>query len=561
MNFERLSLPLFLAGLAAILGALFLLQRIRVRHRRFDVPTTLFWRAAAQETRARVLVKRFRHPYAFALIALLSTFLWIGYAGLTVGKETQPLQLLLIDGSAATTSADDMEAFRTAAVDWAKAAGTTDRRVVWCGAQPRTLLRPDEDWALLQERMRDQQPEAAPSTILESLESELLIHSDKDYRIDLLTRANLDIGPLEAESPRTRVALLKLPSDLPKQRAHIAALGLSDARSQDFEAVDAFLRIEGAPISSVRCSLNGVVLEPEVDGTAAETTSVLWLRDLPTNGGLLRVEVMPEERASPERTAERVLPNRKRIPVAVDPALASILEPLIAADPGLRLAEEAEALVLIGRGFRTDTDLTQLSAVDREDQDDTFLIHTPDDRDAETVLETSMRALGLEALDAPRLAQELGTTISLGVTGSPRRHLTYWQDILEGSHDFRSSRVFPVFFALSIRWLAGTEAIIPVLRAGLPVAEVATLGDQTAATGSGRVLAARFAGPDVTARRQVSAVPMLPTGPTSVINPATAPLVADAPINRVSDVGFWLAATALLLLSIEWFLFRNGKIP
>jgi hypothetical protein len=561
MSFDRISLPLFLAGLAALVGALFLLQRIRVRHRRVDVPTTLFWRAAAQETRARVLVKRFRHPYAFALMALLSAFLWIGYAGLTMGKEKQPVQLLLIDGSAATTLAEDVEALRAAAVDWAKSSGTRDRRVVWCGAHPRTLLRSGEDWALLKERLRDQEPEAAPSTLIETLESELLISSDKELRIDVLTRSDLDLSSLAKVSDRARIARLPLPSDRPLRRAQITAFGLADARSLDYEAVDAYISIDGSADAGIRCTLNGVLLSPEIDGTNPESRSIFWLRDLPTSGGLLRVALLPEDQRSPERVAERVLPHRKRIPVAVDSALAPLLAPLIEADPALRLTDESDALVLIGRGFRSDTDLSQLCTVDRADQEDTFLIHTSDNREANVVLEASMRALGLEALDAPRLAQELGTTISLGVTESSRRHLTLWQDILDAGHEFRSSRVFPVFFALSIRWLAGAQPVIPVLRAGFPAAEVETIGELSASPKADRVLAARFAGPQIATRNPASAVPMLPTGPTCTIQPSTPPLAAEPPVNRVTDLGYWLSAAALILLTIEWFLFRSGKIP
>ncbi len=43
MSFGNLGAPLVIAGLLGLAGVLYLLQRLRVRHRELTVVTTLFW--------------------------------------------------------------------------------------------------------------------------------------------------------------------------------------------------------------------------------------------------------------------------------------------------------------------------------------------------------------------------------------------------------------------------------------------------------------------------------------------------------------------------------------
>ena len=90
-----------LAGLAAIAGVLFLLQRLRVRHRPVLVISTLFWRAAVEEARARVLVERFRHPLVYLFLLAICAFLWLAAAGLDGEDRDGRRHLVLVEGSAA----------------------------------------------------------------------------------------------------------------------------------------------------------------------------------------------------------------------------------------------------------------------------------------------------------------------------------------------------------------------------------------------------------------------------------------------------------------------------
>ena len=77
MRFGLFSIPALFAGIAAIAVGLWLLQRLRVRHREVEVLTTMFWKDALQETRARVFMRRFRHWRAWALLVLIASLLWV----------------------------------------------------------------------------------------------------------------------------------------------------------------------------------------------------------------------------------------------------------------------------------------------------------------------------------------------------------------------------------------------------------------------------------------------------------------------------------------------------
>ena len=72
MSFGFVPAVVGVLGLAAIAGLLFALQRLRVRHRPVQVETALFWQQAVEESRARVLTQRFRHPWTYLLLLLIS---------------------------------------------------------------------------------------------------------------------------------------------------------------------------------------------------------------------------------------------------------------------------------------------------------------------------------------------------------------------------------------------------------------------------------------------------------------------------------------------------------
>ena len=97
---SNLSIGGFLIGLAAIAGVLYLLQRLRVRYREHVVVTTLFWKQAVEEARARVLVRRFKHLFAYLFVLLIAALLWLGFADPQRGDTGGAQHIVLLDGSA-----------------------------------------------------------------------------------------------------------------------------------------------------------------------------------------------------------------------------------------------------------------------------------------------------------------------------------------------------------------------------------------------------------------------------------------------------------------------------
>jgi len=100
MSLTNLSLTPFLIGLAAIAALLVILQLLRVRYQREDVVTTMFWREAIEESRARVLLKRFRHPWAYLLVFAIAALLWLALAEPQRAASDQTDYVVLLDGSA-----------------------------------------------------------------------------------------------------------------------------------------------------------------------------------------------------------------------------------------------------------------------------------------------------------------------------------------------------------------------------------------------------------------------------------------------------------------------------
>ncbi|MFT7078178.1 MAG: hypothetical protein ACJA0P_004205, partial [Planctomycetota bacterium] len=140
------AMALGLLGLGALL---FALQRLRVRHRSQLVVTTLFWREALEESRARTLFERFRHPLTYLLLALIGGLLWLSVARLESDRGEGVQHTFLLDASAGMAVGDR---FARAVDALAAELENTPRErteVLLCGNGVRTVLAPGEDRALL----------------------------------------------------------------------------------------------------------------------------------------------------------------------------------------------------------------------------------------------------------------------------------------------------------------------------------------------------------------------------------------------------------------------------
>ena len=141
---------------------LFALQQLRVRHREVEVVTTLFWREAVEERSARILRRRFRHPWAYALLLAIAALIWLLVSGPARTAAEGTRHVVLLDGGAAMSRDGRFDEAAARAGELAGALPSTRREVRLVAGAVETVLAPGEDLPLLEARLRDRGPVAAP---------------------------------------------------------------------------------------------------------------------------------------------------------------------------------------------------------------------------------------------------------------------------------------------------------------------------------------------------------------------------------------------------------------
>jgi len=293
VSFASLPFVAVLGGLAALAGGLYLLQRLRVRHREVVVPTTLFWKAAVQETRARVLVARFRHPLAYALVLLIASLIWLAFAGPVVRPARDAMAtVFLLDGSAGMAWGDRFARARETLLEQVGRLPDGEAQVIFCGGWPRTLLRRGEHPILLERRSADLSPEACPAS-LERASADALPQGWK------LLRPGRD-----SERPAN---------------GGVLALGISEARSGAWDRVDV-----------------------HVDAPDGYSINLETLRDVPARGQEIVVRLPGGDAIAADDEARLVLPSRTLLRVKRVPELADVLR----LDSGVELGDDGVEIEL-----------------------------------------------------------------------------------------------------------------------------------------------------------------------------------------------------------------------
>lgn len=564
MSLTHLTAGAFVAGLVALAGALFLLQRLRVRHRDVSVPTTMFWHEAVEEARARTLVRRFRHPWAYALAVVIATLLWAVVAGPRAEATRGRHHVLLLDGSAAMLEGDRF-ARAVDALILARAARPAARTtVLFCGATERTLLAPGESAVLLRPRLRGVAPEPSPPSIERTVRS--IAAGDDAAETTVVV---FGVAPIRAES------LALDPDGMVVARASIGeagagesppgivAFGASEAASGDWTSVDLLVVVEGAAADEVR--LDGDPLDTLERTATADGRVRLIVRDVAARGEVVTASVG-------ELGASLALPDRTPIRVAIDDGLAPLFAPVLEADRAVVIVPtEAEADVVITSAERTSAagDLDGL-ATDHAGDESTRLTLVPDGASEDTIVvrepgdgtpDQSADVLGLTAIDADALATRAGRPIGVTVVPAATHGLVIERRLFDPAAELVTSHAFPTFVARVVRWLADRAPLRADVAVGRPLVDVDRLTDPL-----GRTLDA--AGLDV--------VPLRPGlhrdewgRPIAVSlldgeRPVERDPLAVAPATTRAwggDLGTWLLLVAFALLGVEWWLHRTGRMP
>jgi len=564
LNFLNLPLWGIGAGFTALAAGLFVLQMLRVRHRQIEVPTTMFWRQAVEQSRARVLRQRFRHPWAYLLSLVIAALLWFAIAGLVTSPHENQDYLLILDGSVGMSHSDRFESAVNLLLADAEGIPADGREVWWSGAQTQLLLAKGEHVLLLAERLTNLQPEAASSAIEQRLlQMALFANPQRSLQVRLysdapLQQAALDLLPGSVEVLRCT----PLAPAQPGNHGWLAG-GLSEAASGRWDCVDLLVEIFGST-EAPRVTANGSSFELAGTSTTTATGSIWLFVDVAARGQILELTLPVNDSYPADDKLVLALPHRRPLQVLVSPTLLSLFEPLIIADSGFILASDSPDLVLRQQGEALGLGLPALEMTRAPANGHAFEITYTAEGDPDQLLQQVHAALGLAEIDALALAQQLQQPISLGVTFGAVRNIQLWERLLDPEGGFTTSRSFPLFLGRALRWLANTESFPSVVQTGQPLA-VAN-GDWVTPSGSNAVTAN---------------LPLRPTEAGLYSNRAGV-LLAAAAFDRPASFGAaalpdakpgvainslriplwsWLVLLALMLLGVEWVLFQNGRIP
>ncbi len=569
MSFAHLSGASVLAGLAVLASVLFLLQRLRVRHREITVITTQFWREATEEAQARVFVDRFRHPLAYLFVLLIGALLWIGVAGPRRDGGDGRDHALLLDASAAMAWPGRFDAAQESLLATVAALPRNRTTVVLCGARPRTLLLPGENALLLEERLRGSAPDACPETITRTIR-------------DLAATAN-EGSPLairvfgDAPLPMSRIGLLPDAVDVVRDEApsaegtntRITTLGVTAAASGSWTHVDILVGATGARISA---TLDGIPLDGiAVEANGASTDGLTIFRDVPANGATFSVVLDDGGAVTGDDRASVILPRRSLLTVSLPRDAPAALRRALVLDPAVKIVE-SDALVVITRD--ADTIATARAGLLLSDQSGggaAFVVHgtateieavrtsTTDPR----ALRDALRDLALDQIDATSLATDAGRAIELAFRNDGGRYIEVWESLFTDAFDFTRQRAFPLFVARAVRRAAAIEDIVPLVAAGetlpphwgpLTDTEGHTLN---AADGALRAFEAGVHTTATGKRLHVASLYVAPPATAADEQVPDAPSPGGVPFDLALLAG--LAGTALLCG--EWLLYRAGRMP
>jgi len=575
MSFSGLTALQFWLGLGTLGAVLAALQILRVRQREIPVVTTLFWRQAMEQTRARVFRRRFRHFGTWLFLFLICGLLWLAIARPVSSGRPRERTVCLLDGSADMARgrrfADAVAQLETDVVGLP--ADATD--VIYVGADTSTLLTAGEDRLLLAHRLGDLAPDAAPARLGAVIDD--LLHA---HRGALTIRVYGDgVLPAGASLPeRVQLARVDTGATVREYNAGIVTLGIGDASSGASDTVDVLVAVRaergGTPVGTSGGALEAVLddrlltITPQAEGLG--TKYARWrYRDVPARGQRLRLALRTGSRPDAltlDDSAEIILPNRPVLRVFVDVALRPILTPMLAADPGLRLVASAqeEADIWIRGGASEPSAGRPTLWFDPGEAHSAALVIEGPAASAQVLLAEAQARLALAQIDGVALAQTMGRTIAAHAEVGAERRVRVWHSLLQPQMGFVSSRAFPLFVAGAVRWLAGQTELIPYAAAGyaLPVRAHA-LGYVDAQGRSLQPLGAAFT-PPVVGRYQARTGQMAVIA--SLLEDGVAPHADDAAGAEAAPTAPFPFVSLLILLAfgllcVEWTLFRSGKMP
>jgi hypothetical protein len=546
----------FLAGGAALAGMLYAFHLLRVRYRVHTVVTTMFWKEAVTDARARVRVRRFRHPWTYVLLLGILVLMWLAMAQPHVQGTDLEQVVAVIDGSSSMDAAGSFDDVAARVGEWATAQ-TRSVQVVWAGASARTLLINGEDPALLTSRLAEMSAELCPSTVTAIVETLAAQESGRPLRIVVFSSNPLPAQFVALLPERVTVEYSMVDPDARPNRA-ITALGLAPGQSGTWDRVDAVVewRMRNTEDrGAVHVQLDGQALTaPTTTRTALDGTMVTRIHDLPARGQLLEVALDPPDGYAGDDRAALRLPLQPPVRISIRPELATALHTLVALDSGIEVVEQQPHVAVVGPN-----DPNPPSAALRvSEPGSAAVVVTCVEADDPAAIRERLLRFGVEQVDA----LESGPAVRCIVKRGPSRVVEISSELLGRDYDFLQSKAFPLTVGWALRWLGQQPEPLEYAAVGEPLSS----SIEACRTPSGREVDA-VGVPFVPARSGDYLGDAGHPITVSAFNTATtAEVLDDAMMIAPATTGRTDAVTVLLLIAlglagVEWHLYRRGQIP
>lgn len=527
MSFALMSLFGALVGVAVLAVGLWFAQRLRVQHREVEVISTLFWRAAVEETKTRVFVQRFRHWWAWLLLVAIASFLWMLMLQPRANPSDRTKHIVLLDWSVEDeeTRTNDLQM----AMDLAATFPISAREIVAVGNHLETLVACNEpiEFARIRSGLtRRPAPEGMHWALhaLAACSSEqqpLALHLVGDVKIE---KDYLDALP-------TTVSISRIQRKSPPSSIRLSTLGAADSSTGRWDAVDvsfAFQTEQEIQPSRIQITVDDQPINSPLNQIGKAEYALM---DVPARGGQLRIDV------DDNRLGYLTLPSRKPIRVQLDADVPETLVELIKLDTACQIVD-TEPDIRIGSDPSAHLRLSEKDAP-------AFLVES-DLGNPATTLDQLIDQLALTQIDAMMLADQTDSVIEVQVAESDQRRIAIWKLLFSPAYDFTESRACPILIARTIRWLANQPTMVPWAQEGDRLPSASTEFDRAMAA------SARTAdGREVRTSRLFE------------------PVLREAKIVESADIGifsrFTLSGLFGSILSIflvtEWILYQRGQMP
>lgn len=577
MNLLNLSPLLFGAGLVTLAGGLYLLQQLRIRYTRIPVATTLFWAEAVRDAPVRVFRQRFKHWLAWLLCLLICALLWLGFADLRTDRsETANFYALILDGSAQSAVGNDFEISKQQLLNDVRSYPDQQREVYFAGEHNLKVLASDEETKVLKQRLDDQTPVSARSSVEDQLRLIARDAVNAENQVHVIVYGRSAIPPeVIGDLPDNMSVESRLPEDDSEfSNRGIVALGVGEPLSGAWDRVDVLIRVLHNNADTVVASDLTITVGDQVvssDNLREVEDSDFLLSDVLADGSQLNVSLAGEDDLEFDNEASLVLPTRRQIPVYLGANVPASILPAINADPAIIIVPESEAEVAVLGPTDPPSTLPTFRVVAEAAQEQAFEIGYvgPQDITSERALDRTIERLGLEQIDATAIGQEIEREISVRLHFGDQRFVSVWQPVVEDEFNFRESISFPLFISKSMRYLADEAPWYAYLAAGRQAIEQSagtSLADTDALSelAVGTYFVRNATGEFELTDELPGVISLLDKTSTvgsvrpDVVDNGTAPTTSPYPLWELIT---WLMLFALALVFTEWYIYQRRLMP